>query len=369
MKEYKDVFISYSHQDKDIIDKITDDFSKNGVSYWRDIKELKTGDYWNEEIVTAIHTVKKFVILLTINSIRSQNVSQELYLAYTRDPEIVQPIYYDDVFDPPSSMKQMLLRLQWFNIYDDYSNLRVLTSELKEKLDKITIRNKIVSLYLSDAAFETLKLGLFLKKLTIILETDPKKIKLHEPAPSSSPDNYLSYFMDSALEARLKTLALNGDSRIIDLGIEKVKSQNTDEFIRVNAPANSKGSPFSVVQIPQSYVEENHVEEKDIFPVIADTMLRSDNFGSLKWRELETGWGGLGFGGLSKLNSVKILSLNDLILQEIYRLAEENNLRFKEAKKRFSSENADAVVKKARSELKIKPKETKKYLEYFLSQA
>ena len=43
------LFVSYSHNDKDVVYKILHGLYDKGVNFWYDV-ELSVGDFWNEKV-------------------------------------------------------------------------------------------------------------------------------------------------------------------------------------------------------------------------------------------------------------------------------------------------------------------------------
>jgi hypothetical protein len=71
------VFISYSHKDSNLVDKITQCFQSDGINYWRDDKDLFAGQILDEAISDGIQNNSIFLIVLTPNSISSNWVKRE----------------------------------------------------------------------------------------------------------------------------------------------------------------------------------------------------------------------------------------------------------------------------------------------------
>ena len=48
------VFISYVHENKEVVDKLCQDLTSQSIKVWRDLQNLKPGSFWKEEIRKAI---------------------------------------------------------------------------------------------------------------------------------------------------------------------------------------------------------------------------------------------------------------------------------------------------------------------------
>jgi hypothetical protein len=72
------VFISYSHDDNDIVDSLARRFETDRINYWRDEKDMFVGDVIDKAISKGIQEARLFLIVLTPNSISSRWVEREL---------------------------------------------------------------------------------------------------------------------------------------------------------------------------------------------------------------------------------------------------------------------------------------------------
>jgi hypothetical protein len=74
------VFLSYSHEDKQLRNKVKDALIENGLSVWTD-ELIKDGSKWKEQIDNAINKTSAFVVIITRNSLVSDEVKHEIQLA------------------------------------------------------------------------------------------------------------------------------------------------------------------------------------------------------------------------------------------------------------------------------------------------
>ncbi len=71
---YKEmVFISYSRDDKSLVERIRNEFEKNGISVFFDEDSLQTGDLYNLEIRKSIKTCDFFVPIISENAIKDKS--------------------------------------------------------------------------------------------------------------------------------------------------------------------------------------------------------------------------------------------------------------------------------------------------------
>ena len=88
-------FLSYSHKDKEIAMRLIDNLINVGCRIWYD-NGIPPSTEWAEIIATRLSNAKLFIVLLSNNSIKSQNVKREIYSAVDNDIPIL-PVYLDDV--------------------------------------------------------------------------------------------------------------------------------------------------------------------------------------------------------------------------------------------------------------------------------
>lgn len=58
------VFISHSRQNGGAALKLCDRLSQSGIKVWLDIRELDSGENWNEQVTKAIESADAFVVLV-----------------------------------------------------------------------------------------------------------------------------------------------------------------------------------------------------------------------------------------------------------------------------------------------------------------
>jgi TIR domain len=74
-------FISYSQEDRDFAERLSDELLKRNVKFWRDSYRMAAGDQMTERVMTAIQTSSAFVLLLSPRSLSSPWVARELQMA------------------------------------------------------------------------------------------------------------------------------------------------------------------------------------------------------------------------------------------------------------------------------------------------
>lgn len=129
------VFLSYSNKDKDLASIFINKLKDFDIKVFVDVLDLKVGDNWSEVLNNGLRNSDAVVILITKNSISSDNVSSELYasLGYMQErgkPRIL-PIIFDDVPIPDPLKHILVLRA-------DRENLDLMMYKLKESIARIT---------------------------------------------------------------------------------------------------------------------------------------------------------------------------------------------------------------------------------------
>ncbi len=84
-----DIFISYSSKDREKAEQLTELLASAGLSVWIDQSGIDVATSWSKEIVQAITNCSAFVILLSPDSIVSENVIKEVSLAAERKKKIL----------------------------------------------------------------------------------------------------------------------------------------------------------------------------------------------------------------------------------------------------------------------------------------
>ncbi|MBR3579533.1 MAG: TIR domain-containing protein [Lachnospiraceae bacterium] len=91
-----DVFISHSSKDKEIAEKVLNFFEGRGLNCWIAPRDIVPGTEWAAAINAAITASKVFLIIYTVNSAESSQVSREISLAETKQGVFVVPYKTDD---------------------------------------------------------------------------------------------------------------------------------------------------------------------------------------------------------------------------------------------------------------------------------
>ena len=94
------VFISYSHQDKDFVDKLAIQLVQKNVHVWVDRWELSVGDSLVDKVQEAVDGASALLVVLSPESIKSEWCKRELSAGLLRELEekrvVVMPVLLQD---------------------------------------------------------------------------------------------------------------------------------------------------------------------------------------------------------------------------------------------------------------------------------
>jgi TIR domain len=104
---YRKIFASYSRKDTEIVKRLEKAYQVLGDDVWRDIRNLKSGTDWSEEIGKAILNADVFQLFWSENARQSENVEKEWRTALTRElPHFIRPVYWEVPIAPlPEELK------------------------------------------------------------------------------------------------------------------------------------------------------------------------------------------------------------------------------------------------------------------------
>ena len=94
------VFISYSHSDKEFVDKLAMNLVKSNIPIWLDIWELKVGDSITQKIQEVLSESDYLLMVFSKQSIESDWVKREMTAGLLREVEekraIILPVLLED---------------------------------------------------------------------------------------------------------------------------------------------------------------------------------------------------------------------------------------------------------------------------------
>src|SRR5688572_8035642 len=105
------IFISYSRQDCEFVDKLITELAEQDFNTWRDTDNIGGGAAWRAAISRAIRNCEAFLVVLSPQSVASKNVVKELSLADEHRRPIV-PVRFQE-FESLPEIEYQLSGLQW----------------------------------------------------------------------------------------------------------------------------------------------------------------------------------------------------------------------------------------------------------------
>jgi len=118
-------FFSYSREDSDFAQKLAADLKSTGANVWMDQLDIEPGMRWDDAISKALERSPRVLVILSPASARSENVSDEVGFALSKQKHVI-PVLYRDC-DVPFR----LARFQYVDFRNNYeSALQELTRAL-----------------------------------------------------------------------------------------------------------------------------------------------------------------------------------------------------------------------------------------------
>src|SRR5690349_581234 len=111
----KRVFLSYSRQDHQFVQRLHADLEAAGIPTWLDQGDISPGDNWDEVVQHALESCPQLLLIASPASLKSQNVLDEVSFARSQG-HLVVPLIAS-----PCELPFHLRRLQWI----DFTSNRV----------------------------------------------------------------------------------------------------------------------------------------------------------------------------------------------------------------------------------------------------
>lgn len=107
-------FISYAREDAEFVHRVAAELRQKGVSIWLDKFDIQPGDDWNRSVDTALEGCECFLLVVSPNSIASDNVMDELAAA-VEDGKRIVPLLYQSC-----RMPLRIRRLHYIDFTSEY---------------------------------------------------------------------------------------------------------------------------------------------------------------------------------------------------------------------------------------------------------
>ena len=108
-----DIFISYSHKDRQVANMVLSILEQNGIKCWIDYRDAMVGENYAASIVRAIKDCKFFILLLSVNSSESPHVINEVNSAVTALKTVV-PFKIDEA-EISDTMEYYVGKTHWLD--------------------------------------------------------------------------------------------------------------------------------------------------------------------------------------------------------------------------------------------------------------
>jgi hypothetical protein len=112
-----DVFISHSHKDDNVADRVKEAIESRGISCWVDHQNGEKGIRFEEQIVETIENAKVFIIIFSSHVANSDYIPNELAIAFEEKVRIM-PFRLDNTAYP-SFFKFYLRSVNWLEAYPE----------------------------------------------------------------------------------------------------------------------------------------------------------------------------------------------------------------------------------------------------------
>jgi TIR domain len=230
----KHIFISYSRKDSETVDKIVARLDEDKFDTWIDREEIHGGDLWREEIVEAIDKAYAFVLMLSPDSVASDNVRKEVDLAEGANKALV-PLLLASV-KLPSRFRYQLAGIQWIEYYRDpeakyHELVQVLRTHQPQPSARRPPSTREVEFVLKGlklSQFSSEKQEQLLELIANFTGTPRAEISL-EKLTAGSVHAFVR--MPATAAYRIKTAALNRDVRLSSFGIEALRLSGDRNFV------------------------------------------------------------------------------------------------------------------------------------------
>lgn len=114
--ESPQVFLAYSHKDKDFVDKLVEDLRHRGLRVWYDVEQIRPGDRIVEKLRDGLSTSGYMLAILSRASVVSPWATKEIEMAMSRElegkwPRVI-PVLVGDVELPAFLSQKMYVDLR-----------------------------------------------------------------------------------------------------------------------------------------------------------------------------------------------------------------------------------------------------------------
>lgn len=120
------VFISYAHKNSKQVHPVAEELLKLGFDVWIDQEDLQGGELWSEEITRAIRECHYYILFISKDSMKSDEVRREVDLAYSSKRKFI--LVRLDAARIPVEIAYQTSGIQWLDVKDPDWMLRLLVA-------------------------------------------------------------------------------------------------------------------------------------------------------------------------------------------------------------------------------------------------
>ncbi len=224
MPQTADVFVSYSRENKDEVLGITRELKEAGVSLWIDQGGIDAATLWGEEIVNAIDQCKVLLLMISEQSIRSQNVLRELMLVNEKKKHIL-PVHLAPV-TIPASLKYPLAGIQHVEYFqgDKAANVQAILRALSRLGVELRKTEPVAT---AGPSPQTVSHSMDSASALPIPDSGIAVL----PFENSSPDPDADYFSDGLTDELIASLSKVGELDVVSR-MTSVQYKNTKKDAR-----------------------------------------------------------------------------------------------------------------------------------------
>jgi WD40 repeat protein len=110
------VFLSYAHEDKAVMEKIRHSLRREGITVWTNTTDIQTGEAFEKAIGRGVEQTDNVVYLLSPEALHSEYCQQELNYALSLNKRII-PVLVRET--PPEQLPSALRFLQYIDLTDN----------------------------------------------------------------------------------------------------------------------------------------------------------------------------------------------------------------------------------------------------------
>lgn len=140
------VFISYSHTDAALADRIADILERLDVSYFRDIKDVEWGDNITASVKEGLSNASAVVVIISPGSLKSHWVSYEIGFATARGTRLL-PFLTHPAIDPPGFIADLVYAKdldQVTEYFTDWNPIEIVQTDHDPRTDLRVAFGKLV---------------------------------------------------------------------------------------------------------------------------------------------------------------------------------------------------------------------------------